>query len=101
MKKLLIAGVSAACIFSVNPASAGKLIPVVAKHLDVPPGGSKDLPLIDNPNGDILCALTGIGGHFAGGGEHGNVDLVDGRWHLVGEAGQPGVYFEATCWRSE
>jgi len=102
MKKLLIAGMAAACIVSSNPASAGKLHQVFFRHLDVPAGTrSLNVTLIDDPNDDILCALTGVGGHFAGGGEHGSVLKVNGTWILGGAAGQPGVFFEATCWQSQ
>jgi hypothetical protein len=101
MKKLLMAVVSAACIVSSGPASAGKLHEVAFKHIDVPQGGSKDVSLIDDPNDDILCALTGVGGHFDGGGEHGAVLKVNNLWHLSGSSGQPGVFFEATCWQSQ
>lgn len=99
MKKLLVAGVSAACIFSTNPASAGSLHQIFFRHLDIPQGQSLSVTLIDDPNEQILCALTGVGGHFDGGGEHGAVLKVNGVWLLSGSSGQPGVFFEATCWQ--
>jgi hypothetical protein len=100
MKKLLMAVVSAACIVSANPASAGKLHQVVWKHLPVPQGTAKlSVSLIDDPNDDIICALTGVSGHFAGGGENGTIFKEKNLWVLIVGAGQPGVYFDATCWQ--
>jgi hypothetical protein len=102
MKKLLIAVVSAACIISTNPASAGKLHQVYWVHVPVPQGtGKVEVSLIDDPNDDIICALTGVSGHFAGGGEFGVVFKPTNKtlWTLTYGAGQPGVSFDATCWQ--
>ena len=105
MKKLLIVGMSAACIVSVSPAF-GKLVQIGNTRtltINQPAGQCKNesITLLDDRNDEYLCAITGVGGHFDGGGEQGQIIKVNGVWLLSGSSCQPGVFFQATCWGSQ
>jgi hypothetical protein len=103
MKKLLIAGMSAACIAFGSPVSAANMVVVYTHNYDVPVGGRVHESLWDDRNsgGDAMCALTGMSGHFAGGGENALIFKKDHLWSILANAGQPGVSFNVTCWQAQ
>jgi hypothetical protein len=47
---------------------------------------------------NVLCAITGVGGEFAGGGEIGRVISRTDGWHFEGNACKF-VVFTVTCFR--
>jgi hypothetical protein len=46
---------------------------------------------------DVVCGLTGVRGHFFGGGERVTIEDVNGRWVLSGSSFQEGVQGRARC----
>jgi len=54
-------------------------------------------PLRLEPSNSHVCALTAIGGHFAGTGESVRVTVNGSNWELNGSSAQSGVFGEATC----
>ena len=46
-----------------------------------------------------ICAVTGPGGEFSGGGENGTVTFENGSWIFRGNSCEPGVFFHLSCYK--
>jgi hypothetical protein len=79
-------------------------VPVIqeirTRQLDMnSPGQCRDFSQDVITQHGIFCAITGVGGGFAGAGEFGAVTLVNNTWKLIGHSCQPGTFVRVTCFQ--
>ncbi|MFT4512614.1 MAG: hypothetical protein ACI89X_001695 [Planctomycetota bacterium] len=56
-----------------------------------------DAPVRLIPANKGFCYISGMGGHFAGGGEGVRVWIDDGIWWVGGRSCQPSLWIDVTC----
>ena len=64
-----------------------------------PAGSCQAFTEVISTNLNTVCAVTGTGGAFEGGGEFGNLTVENGAWVFHGNSCQPGVFFTVACFR--
>jgi hypothetical protein len=105
MKKFLLASVAVAALFAAVPAQAVlRIVHDEVINMNRASGDCKnfDKNLISDPGQNIVCVVSGSGGHFEGGGERGTVFRDNTKtWIFQGGSCQPGVFFHLTCMQND
>ncbi|HEY2249248.1 MAG TPA: hypothetical protein VGH70_17540 [Bradyrhizobium sp.] len=104
MKNFLLAGATIAAFFAGAPAAHADLRIVFDRVINMNRNpndcGNFNQNLIEDPGKKIVCLVSGVGGHFQGGGEHGSVFRDNtSTWVFQGGSCQPGVFIHITCIR--
>jgi hypothetical protein len=99
----LIVGISILCgSFGIPSTGHAQPRQILEEHFNIDmnsPRGcrSENVELTSLPGS--FCAITGVGGGFAGGGEFGRVVKIDNVWRFQGNSCQAAVFFAVTCFR--
>jgi hypothetical protein len=101
MRTLLLTSMIGAAIVSAGSAGAASIHVDRSKNINMnrSAGSCQAFTEVISTNLNTVCAVTGSGGSFQGGGEFGNVVVENGAWVFHGNSCQPGVFFNITCFR--